>query len=225
MPAISSIQLTEKRIVDEKPSYPPQATVLQYAPSNVSHSTLDPEDLKVHDEDGQDLEFPMPKNDIESVDTVSPAITLFLPSRPRAGIDGDSESTPASIPTPRRAPPVLANLPRSPASPYGFDWDAPTLTANADTRQQTKKTLSPTSIFFASSSSSSSRSSSPTLAQMNEKVRPIFAPLTKVINPLIVRGMAEIVRRSTFWGLVFGIVMTAICLILPAKGHSWNEGW
>ena len=89
---------------------------------------------------------------------------------------------------------------RSPASAWGFDWDAPPLSAKSDDSASSKRIPSPSSLLFASSA----RSSSPSLSQMGARLRPIFAPVTRVINPLVVRAMAEVVRRSTLWGALFG---------------------
>ena len=189
-----------------------------YMPSEYGDATEDGEELDVY-----------PKNDIEARDSSSPPIVLTLPERPTHV----TPTTGSTHPQPRRAPVVPLHLPRSPASALGFDWDAipasisseknPSLSRTTSYAASRKSRRSLTSFLFARSTS---RPSSPTsLGEMSQKVTPIFAPLTRVVNPLIVRGMAEIVRRSTFWGGVFGVILTAVTFIVPFKGAPFSYGW
>lgn len=222
MPPIAP-SLTEKNSA-QKHSYPPTPTSPESPPGLEDHQCEDGDES----DDGQTLSFPTHKDDLEFARNApdSPAIVLNLPPR-ATGADNTpaNDTMPTStMPRPWSAPPVPITIPRSPASSYGFDWDAPSVSAKPISSASMKRvSSSPTSFLFASSSP---RSSSPTsLAQMGAKFTPIFAPLTRVVNPLIVRAMAEVVRRSTFWGALFGLFLTALCFILPFQGHNWSYGW
>ncbi|KAF8314547.1 hypothetical protein DL93DRAFT_2167332 [Clavulina sp. PMI_390] len=220
MPSIVPTIVDVKEVIESPNTYPPSPS----SPNTII--TIRPPGLGGDDdhdsEDGQVVGY---RSDLEAGNGVpdSPTIVLSLPPRsPVSNRDGEqAPPTDPPSPRPRQAPPVPLNIPRSPAGAYGWDWDAPQVTSSRASMHSDTTKFSLSSVIYASST----RSGVSTLAQMGRVITPIFAPLTKVVNPLIVRGMAEVVRRSSLWGFMFAVILQAIVFVVPFQGHGWGYGW
>ncbi|KAF8314548.1 hypothetical protein DL93DRAFT_1086123 [Clavulina sp. PMI_390] len=220
MPIIVPATVDAKDVPECPNTYPPSP----YSPNTVisiGPTGLDDNDDR-NSEDGQVVGYCL---DLEAGNGVlhRSAILLSLPPRSRASAkDGEQGIlTDPPGPRPRQALPISLNIPRSPAGAYGWDWDAPPVTSSRASMHSNTTKFSLSSLIYPSST----RSGVTTLAQMGKVITPIFAPLTKVVNPLIVRGMAEIVRRSSLWGFIFAMILQTILFVVPFQGHGWSYWW
>lgn len=85
----------------------------------------------------------------------------------------------------------------------------------------------PTSLPTQPLHSSLMRRSSSFSSSKGGRVRrtPIFAPVTRVESPLIMRAQWDIMYRSMWWGLGIALLLEVIFLVLPARGKIWGTGW
>jgi len=152
------------------------------------------------------------------------------------------ENGPVSI---RRPAPVSVPLPPSPDSVDGgrkmsaksgggpngrpttasmsiFDFDS--LTLPPSVRNQDKKKKNPGRTYSASLFSNGS--SAGLLGRNKHVVRHVFAPVTKIVSPIVLRVVWVCLVRCSAWAGLFALVLTAVMFVIPFSGkHGHARGF
>ena len=114
------------------------------------------------------------------------------------------------------------------ASTSIFDFDSLTLPPAIRHQRASKKQHSYSASLFSHSASSSRSSALSTTFLMKRKVRTVFAPVTKIVSPIVLRVIWGCLMRCSAWACLFAVLLGVIMFVIPSRkshGHGFDGHW